>query len=340
MPPGTESAAFHPFAQPANRGAGHIWPSMRRPLAVLLFFIAVVGFTFASTVVHELGHALAWDATEGPVFIVAGSRDDARDVVAAEKSMNIDGQNYRVLEVERTTIALYPKTILITGATLGIAPSALLSDQVLASTFYALDDEDYATLAAGGDPTGWQEAATPMIVNGFLAIPIWIWLLWRPHAVSMAAAWANAAEWRYNVHHATEVGIPTTLYLGASLLVMAITVGVITFLAVGGWRRPGPASPRVPVPSGGVPGIAVPGSFSPSPGQTQHVVRPNVPAAVPPVRRDPTRTARPAPASDQGRPAASIAGRRRVKAVTSPGRTQSRTERPPNPGSRSRGSGP
>lgn len=202
----------------------------RAIFSILLFFIAVVAFTFASTFVHEMSHALAWDSSM-PEVTFAESRDDARDQVAHEKRMNLDGTSYRVMEVEKTTIALYPMAILATGATFGMAPSWMLEDQVLGSTFYALDEDDYRTLAAGGEPTGWQEAAMPMVVNGILGVFLWAWLLLRPNALSMAGAWVNATEWRFNMHHAAEIGVHAGVYLAASVFVMMVAAATMAYLA-------------------------------------------------------------------------------------------------------------
>ncbi len=193
-------------------------------LSFAIFFVAVVAFTFTSTLVHELGHASAWG--DAPAIEFHEDREAAGEAISHEVPRTIDGKNYRVMAVDKTTIALYPKNILIAGVTLGLAPAAMLDDPILGSTFYALDDEHYTELARGGDVTHWHHSAMPMIINGLIGIPIFIWLFKRPNALSMAAAWVNASEWRFNTHHAQEVGIPAGVYLAICVFMMLV-VGVL-----------------------------------------------------------------------------------------------------------------
>lgn len=211
--------------------------ALRIPLAILAFYGAVMAFTFAGTFLHEAAHAAAWEPTETPDVRFENDRDSAQDALGQQKRLAIDGVTYNVVYVDETTIALYPKAILLTGATLGIAPSAVMPETVLGTTFYAFEDSDYERLARGGDATGWHHSALPMLFNLLFAVPIWIWLLKRPGPLSMAAAWTNGAEWRFNVHHAEEVGIPAGLYLTLSIIIMMATAGAISYLAARKARR-------------------------------------------------------------------------------------------------------
>lgn len=204
-------------------------------LHVALFYCAVVVFTFGSTFMHEMAHALAWEE-EMPRVRFDSDRDSAQAAVGQEQRLHIDGTNYRVMEVDHTTIALYPQAILASGATLGIAPATMLPDHVLGSTFYALDEEHYRSLAAGEDVIGTEESAMPMVVNALLMVPIWVWLWLRPNAFSIAAAWVNAAEWRFNLHHAQEIGIPSALHYMGSTLVMVVTASAIAYLVGRRWN--------------------------------------------------------------------------------------------------------
>ncbi len=204
-------------------------PAVKGTLAFLVFFFAVVAFTFTSTLVHEVSHASAWG--DVPSIEFHDDREAAADAISHEVRRDIDGRHYRVMAVDKTTIALYPLNILAAGATLGLAPAAMLDDPVLGSTFYALDDEHYAVLANGGAVTQWHHSAMPMIVNGLLGIPIFIWLIKRPGAISMAAAWVNAAEWRFNTHHAEEIGIPAGIYLAISVIMMIMVGAMVGYLA-------------------------------------------------------------------------------------------------------------
>ncbi len=204
-------------------------PAARTTLSFLTFFVAVIGLTFATTFVHEMSHAGAWG--DMPNIEFHENRAAAEESIAQRETRKIDGQTYRVDAVETTTIALYPKNILIVGATLGLAPSSMLPDAILGSTFYSLDDEHYHDLAHGHDVTKWHHAAMPMIVNGILAIPIIVWVILKTNALSMAALWVNASEWRFNLHHAEEIGIPSGLYLGLSLIIMmaaAMAIGILS----------------------------------------------------------------------------------------------------------------
>ncbi len=198
-------------------------------LSCAVFFVAVVAFTFTSTFVHELGHATAWG--DAPAIGFYDDREQAAERISHEEPRTIDGKQYRVMAVHKTTIALYPQNILVAGVTLGLAPAALLDDPVLGSTFYALDEDHYRTLAHGDEVTEWHHSAMPMIVNGLLGVPVLLWLFLRPGALSMAAAWVNAAEWRFNTHHAQEIGIPSGLYLAISVLMMVIVATMVGYLA-------------------------------------------------------------------------------------------------------------
>ncbi len=204
-------------------------PAARNALAFLAFFGAVIGFTFVTTFVHEVGHATAWG--DVPVVEFHDDRASAEAAIAERQTRTIDGRTYHVDAVDDTTVALYPKNILLVGVTLGLAPAQLLPDAVLGSTFYSLDDEHYHQLAAGEHVTQWHHAAMPMIINGLLAIPIVAWVLLRTNPISIAALWVNASEWRFNLHHAQEIGIDGNVYLAASLLIMlgaAMLIGVLS----------------------------------------------------------------------------------------------------------------
>ncbi len=204
-------------------------PALKGTLAFLVFFTAVVAFTFTSTLVHEVGHASAWG--DAPKIRFYEDRDAAAQGISHEVHREIGGRHYRVMEVDETTIALYPKNILAAGVTLGLAPAAMLDDPVLGSTFYALEEDDYESLAKGGTVTKWYHSAMPMIINGLISIPILIWLLKRPGPLSMAAAWVNASEWRFNTHHAEEVGIPAGAYLAVSVMLMIFVASMVGYLA-------------------------------------------------------------------------------------------------------------
>ncbi len=229
---GAETASFQLFAHQANpvHGQCHL---MRQ---ALIFFIAVIGMTFASTFVHEMSHAAAWG--DAPAITFHSDRAAAEEALIQHETRIIDGRVYRVETVDQTTVALYPTAILASGAGLGMLPASLLPSPVLGSTFYALDDQHYEHMAAGGSATHWHHAAMPLIVNMLLAIPIVAWFILRPGALSSAAIWVNAAEWRFNVHHASEIGIPAGVYLAISLAIMTVVAIAIGLRAGQRVRKP------------------------------------------------------------------------------------------------------
>jgi hypothetical protein len=220
-------------------------PATRTALSFLAFFVTVVALSFVGTFVHEVSHAGAWGELGSVQF--HENREAAEAAITHQETRTIDGRTYRVQVVDQTTVALYPKAILVAGMTLGLAPANLLPEPTLGSTFYALDDAGFEALARGESATQWHHAAMPMMVNAALAIPIFIWLLRKPNFVSMAAAWVNASEWRFNAHHAQEIGLPSGLYLGWSILLLVIVAGWIGIMAN---QHKLPRFARLPVPSG------------------------------------------------------------------------------------------
>lgn len=207
-------------------------------IAVLTFYVAFVGFAFAVTFTHELGHAYAWK-DGSPKVIIEPDQDVARQAIVDYQLTTIGGDRVMVPVVERTTVALYPVNILLAGTTLGLAPSAMMPDPVLASTFYSYDEHDAAKARAGAQVLTPDAVAMPMIVNACLAPLAWAWMLWRRSAVSMAAVWANAREWGFNVHHAEELGWSTGAYVTGMAIwgVVSGTVIALLFMQkVRAWR--------------------------------------------------------------------------------------------------------
>jgi len=203
-------------------------------LSAALFYVFASSLLFATTVSHEYSHYAAHEGIELPPITFKTTPQDAHTDMVIIESMKIAGKNYRVENVEESTIVLH-QDLFLYALTLNLAPTNLYNDGTLAATYLQTTP---TTLQA--EPNDVNAAPVYTAATMFL-IAIALYLL-KQMTLTRSLLYATTSEISNNAHHAIEMGINATLY---TIIAQLLFTATILLLLAPTFRRLLPKAPRV-----------------------------------------------------------------------------------------------
>lgn len=232
--------------------------AVARLAARCVAFYALTAFLIvAGVAAHEYAHYSAHEGFGVPALAYSPSVAQAQDeLLSVHRAAGAGGEAVLLEQPERTTIVVFPNT-LVQAAGLGLLPAQAYSDDgVLASTYFRLDDGQAQDLRSRGGTMPAAVVAAPL----WLAVGVFFaaaaWACWRPNLFNKALLVAYAVQLGDAGHHAEALGMPPALFYAASTLAIVAAAALVALRMNSRSSRPAPtASGRaLPGPPPGWPG--------------------------------------------------------------------------------------